>query len=221
MSEQMESGRPRESRVPERETARNGYRSQQNPDRNWHRESGYMRKRDWHDNRTKNDTDEKNRFNDEHRYHRNSPPRRSYERSSGRRRERDWSREGEREHDRNHSSSPRRHRRSNHDTEPPRLNKKNVIPDVHQEPKRNDKPPEIETAAQPINNQPSDNKNEETSLTPSDELEDVSAIMGFTSFGTTAGKKHGDIGAVFKQKKTKYRQYMNREGGFNRPLDRE
>ncbi|EPX73707.1 U4/U6 X U5 tri-snRNP complex subunit [Schizosaccharomyces octosporus yFS286] len=52
-------------------------------------------------------------------------------------------------------------------------------------------------------------------------MEDMQSMMGFSGFGTTTGKKHGDVGDVFKQKKAKYRQYMNRPGGFNRPLERD
>ncbi|KJZ71873.1 hypothetical protein HIM_08718 [Hirsutella minnesotensis 3608] len=48
----------------------------------------------------------------------------------------------------------------------------------------------------------------------------MQAMMGFGGFGTTKGKKiaGNDVGAVRKEKKTEYRQYMNRQGGFNRPL---
>lgn len=46
-------------------------------------------------------------------------------------------------------------------------------------------------------------------------------IMGFGGFDTTKNKKvtdnvHGDVHVLVKRK---YRQYMNRKGGFNRPLD--
>ena len=49
----------------------------------------------------------------------------------------------------------------------------------------------------------------------------MQAMMGFGGFGTTKQKKvpGNDVGAVRKEKKTEYRQYMNRVGGFNRPLD--
>lgn len=45
--------------------------------------------------------------------------------------------------------------------------------------------------------------------------------MGFCGFDTTKGKKveGNDAGAVHVILKRKYRQYMNRKGGFNRPLD--
>lgn len=50
--------------------------------------------------------------------------------------------------------------------------------------------------------------------------DDMAAMMGFGGFGTTKGKKvaGNNLGAVRKEKKTEYRQYMNRVGGFNRPL---
>ena len=50
--------------------------------------------------------------------------------------------------------------------------------------------------------------------------------MGFGGFGTTKGKAVEDNqssaarGASSKNKGRKYRQYMNRKGGFNRPLDK-
>jgi len=47
----------------------------------------------------------------------------------------------------------------------------------------------------------------------------LSDLMGFTKFSSTKGKKHQDYGTVEIKKKRSYRQYMNRPGGFNRPLD--
>lgn len=48
----------------------------------------------------------------------------------------------------------------------------------------------------------------------------MQAMMGFGDFGTTKNQKvvGNNVGAVRKEKKTEYRQYMNRQGGFNRPL---
>ena len=48
----------------------------------------------------------------------------------------------------------------------------------------------------------------------------MQAMMGFGGFGTTKNKKvlGNNVGGVHKEKKTEYRQYMNRPGGFNRPL---
>lgn len=44
--------------------------------------------------------------------------------------------------------------------------------------------------------------------------------MGFTRFRSTQNTKipGNNIYGVRKEKKIEYRQYMNREGGFNRPL---
>ncbi|KAI9802799.1 MAG: hypothetical protein M1833_001398 [Piccolia ochrophora] len=48
----------------------------------------------------------------------------------------------------------------------------------------------------------------------------MKAMMGFGGFGTTKQKKiaGNDAYSVRREKKTEYRQYMNRIGGFNRPL---
>lgn len=48
----------------------------------------------------------------------------------------------------------------------------------------------------------------------------MQAMMGLGGFGSTKGQKvaGNDVGAVRKGKKSEYRQYMNRQGGFNRPL---
>jgi len=50
---------------------------------------------------------------------------------------------------------------------------------------------------------------------------DMMRVMGFGSFDTTKNKKvkGNNAGAVHVLVKRKYRQYMNRKGGFNRPLD--
>ncbi|KTW28649.1 uncharacterized protein T551_02499 [Pneumocystis jirovecii RU7] len=49
----------------------------------------------------------------------------------------------------------------------------------------------------------------------------MAKMLGFSGFKTTHQQKveGNDVGAVYKVKPTKYRQYMNRRGGFNRPLD--
>ena len=53
-----------------------------------------------------------------------------------------------------------------------------------------------------------------------DEVE-VMKAMGFCGFSTTKGQKvsGNDVSAVHHVVQRKYRQYMNRKGGFNRPLD--
>ena len=66
-----------------------------------------------------------------------------------------------------------------------------------------------------------------------DEEDAMMALMGFGSFDTSKvsqcevyyailtmqGKKHEDVAAISAKPKREYRQYMNRRGGFNRPLD--
>lgn len=74
------------------------------------------------------------------------------------------------------------------------------------------------------------NKSKKSKAKPSEEDDDIEveddgmaamqAMMGFGGFGTTHQKKveGNNVSAVRKEKKTEYRQYMNRQGGFNRPL---
>ncbi len=54
-----------------------------------------------------------------------------------------------------------------------------------------------------------------------DEEIEMMKVMGFGNFDTSKGKKvkGNDVGDVHVVVKRKYRQYMNRKGGFNRPLD--
>ena len=61
---------------------------------------------------------------------------------------------------------------------------------------------------------------DEDIIVEDDAMADMQAMMGFGGFGTTHQKKvpGNDVYAVRKEKKTQYRQYMNRVGGFNRPL---
>ncbi|KAI0212871.1 hypothetical protein LSAT2_002196 [Lamellibrachia satsuma] len=53
-----------------------------------------------------------------------------------------------------------------------------------------------------------------------DEIE-MMKVMGFAGFDTTKGKhvNGNDVYVANIVHKRKYRQYMNRRGGFNRPLD--
>lgn len=56
-----------------------------------------------------------------------------------------------------------------------------------------------------------------------DPMEQMRQLMGFDTFDSTKGKKvdGADVSGVKKKKKAKFRQYMNREKGFNRPLSPE
>eukprot|EP00978_Attheya_sp_CCMP212_P027279 scaffold91356_cov51-Attheya_sp.AAC.2 len=68
---------------------------------------------------------------------------------------------------------------------------------------------------------------DEAELEGLDEDEQMRMLLGFSgSFATTKGtavednQKSAASGAAAKNKARKYRQYMNRKGGFNRPLDK-
>ena len=63
-------------------------------------------------------------------------------------------------------------------------------------------------------------EDDEEIIIEDDGMAAMQAMMGFGGFGTTQNKKvaGNDVSAVRKEKKTEYRQYMNRVGGFNRPL---
>lgn len=58
-----------------------------------------------------------------------------------------------------------------------------------------------------------------------DEEEQMRKLLGFEGFGTTKGQAVEDNqstaarGGAAKNKARKYRQYMNRKNGFNRPLE--
>ena len=51
----------------------------------------------------------------------------------------------------------------------------------------------------------------------------MAEMMGFAAFDSTSGKEVDDprckLEGVKRKDQRKYRQYMNRRGGFNRPLD--
>uniref|UniRef100_A0A8C6SU94 U4/U6.U5 small nuclear ribonucleoprotein 27 kDa protein n=1 Tax=Neogobius melanostomus TaxID=47308 RepID=A0A8C6SU94_9GOBI len=153
-----------------------------------------------------------------------TPPRRERRRSrSGsrdrdrRRRERDRSRDRDRERRRSRSRSPHRRRSRT----PPRRHRSSSLSPLRQKDRRDDdrkdskdkQPKPIEISAEDM-----EGKTEE-------EIE-MMKLMGFGSFNSTKGKKTSGsaVGAVNAYAvnvtmKRKYRQYMNRKGGFNRPLD--
>ena len=59
-----------------------------------------------------------------------------------------------------------------------------------------------------------------------DEEEKMRRLLGFDGFGSTKGEavednqKSAARGVATKNKARKYRQYMNRKNGFNRPLEK-
>jgi len=58
------------------------------------------------------------------------------------------------------------------------------------------------------------------SVDPDEEA--MAQMMGFGGFGTTKGQEvtGNQQGAALVKKQRTWRQYMNRRGGFNRPLDK-
>jgi len=64
------------------------------------------------------------------------------------------------------------------------------------------------------------NGTSEMDIDEDDEEAMMRKVMGFSTFKTTQNTKvpGNQIYGVRKEKKTVYRQYMNRDGGFNRPL---
>lgn len=70
-------------------------------------------------------------------------------------------------------------------------------------------------------------KVDEADLEGLDDEEQMQLLLGFTGgFGSTKGEKVASnqttaaVGVAAKNKARKYRQYMNRKNGFNRPLDK-
>ncbi|RKP04449.1 hypothetical protein THASP1DRAFT_21111 [Thamnocephalis sphaerospora] len=57
---------------------------------------------------------------------------------------------------------------------------------------------------------------------PADDEQAMMAMMGFTGFASTKGEHvaGAEMSGADVRKSRTYRQYMNRRGGFNRPLDR-
>ena len=70
------------------------------------------------------------------------------------------------------------------------------------------------------------NQEELEELEELDEEEQMQRMLGFGGFDSTKGKAVEDNqislakGSAAKNKARKYRQYMNRKGGFNKPLDK-
>ncbi|KAM4745371.1 U4/U6.U5 small nuclear ribonucleoprotein 27 kDa protein [Anableps anableps] len=151
-----------------------------------------------------------------------TPPRRERRRSRStsreherRRRDRDRSRSRDRDRDRRRSRSRSPHRRRSRT--PPRRHRSSSLSPVRQKDRRDDERKEVKDKpgkSIQISAEDMQGKTEE-------EIE-MMKMMGFGSFDSTKGKKtDGSVNAyaVNVTMKRKYRQYMNRKGGFNRPLD--
>eukprot|EP00105_Crassostrea_gigas_P029033 XP_011450848.1 PREDICTED: U4/U6.U5 small nuclear ribonucleoprotein 27 kDa protein [Crassostrea gigas] len=142
-------------------------------------------------------------------------PRRSRSRSRSPRRERRSSKERERRrHRRSRSRSPRRKSRSPHRTREHRSRSPR-----HKERKEKEREREPKQVEKVVYEKPEISEEDLKGL-PQDEA-DMMKIMGFGNFDSSKGKKvkGNDIYVANIPKKRRYRQYMNRRGGFNRPLD--
>ncbi|XP_071090802.1 U4/U6.U5 small nuclear ribonucleoprotein 27 kDa protein-like [Haliotis cracherodii] len=133
-------------------------------------------------------------------------------------RERRRSRSRERRHHRRRSRSPRGRRSRSHS---PRRRSRSASPgrersnsEDRETSKSSDKPVQLNSSH--VANKPKLDKQ-----TMSKEESDMMKVMGFSGFETTKNKKveGNDIYVTNLQRKRRYRQYMNRRGGFNRPLD--
>ncbi|KAJ8025664.1 U4/U6.U5 small nuclear ribonucleoprotein 27 kDa protein [Holothuria leucospilota] len=145
---------------------------------------------------------------------RSRSPRRERRRSTSRERER-----RRRERHRSHSRSPKRHRRSR--SRSPRR-RRSISP------RRRSRSRSVEIIEidkpETSQNVPVERKelDKETLQGLTDEDQEMYKIMGFVNFDTTKGKKTDSSTNMSDSQileKRKYRQYMNRRGGFNRPLD--
>ncbi|KAM3610541.1 uncharacterized protein V6R79_005417 [Siganus canaliculatus] len=150
-----------------------------------------------------------------------TPPRRERRRSRSnsrererRRRDRERSRSRDRDRERRRSRSRSPHRRRSRS---PRRHRSSSISPMRQKDRRDDERKETkEKAAKPIQISAEDMQGK------TEEEIEMMKLMGFATFDTTKGKKTegaGNAHAVNVTMKRKYRQYMNRKGGFNRPLD--
>ncbi|XP_031704872.1 U4/U6.U5 small nuclear ribonucleoprotein 27 kDa protein isoform X2 [Anarrhichthys ocellatus] len=144
-----------------------------------------------------------------------SPPRRAERRRSRsasrererKRRERERSRSRDRDRERRRSRSRSPHRRRSRS--PPRRHRSSSSPSEERKDSK-------EKSAKPITISAEDMEGK------TEEEIEMMKLMGFGSFETSKGRKtDGSVNAfaINVSMKRKYRQYMNRKGGFNRPLD--
>ncbi|KAH9524587.1 U4/U6.U5 small nuclear ribonucleoprotein [Bulinus truncatus] len=135
---------------------------------------------------------------------------------------RDRRRSRSRSRDRRHRKKRSRSRSPRHRSSPPRHRSRSNSP-RRRSPTPPKKAKEIESAkSEKKVSAPTESTALDTKLDGLDEEQmSMMKLMGFANFDTTKGKKvdGNEISAVNLQRKRRYRQYMNRRGGFNRPLD--
>ncbi|XP_041369289.1 U4/U6.U5 small nuclear ribonucleoprotein 27 kDa protein-like [Gigantopelta aegis] len=145
---------------------------------------------------------------------------RSRSRSRSPRRERRRSRS--RERDRRHRD---RHRRSRSRTPPTRHRSRSISPGSRKRSRSTSQKRHLSgKSAEKKLKSSSENLPKLDASQLADMTEDeiqMMQVMGFSGFTTTKGKKvdGNNIYEANISRKRRYRQYMNRRGGFNRPLD--
>ncbi|KAJ2865533.1 hypothetical protein GGH94_002130 [Coemansia aciculifera] len=139
-------------------------------------------------------------------------------------------RSSHRRHDRNEDQSPPRRRsreRSQHTTRPtqerlhqPRVRSRSRSPVKHKDHTNNSNNRDQSPPPPSKDNETSEATDE--ALQQMTEEEQMNALLGFGGFSTTKGKAvaGNNVGAANVKKQRKFRQYMNRKGGFNRLLDK-
>uniref|UniRef100_A0A3B3ZE26 U4/U6.U5 small nuclear ribonucleoprotein 27 kDa protein n=1 Tax=Periophthalmus magnuspinnatus TaxID=409849 RepID=A0A3B3ZE26_9GOBI len=129
------------------------------------------------------------------------------------RRDRERTRSRDRDRDRRRSRSRSPHRRRSRT--PPRRHRSSSLSPVRQKDRRDDDRKEKEKQSKPIQISAEDMEGK------TEEEIEMMKLMGFGSFDSTKKKIDSSVNAyaVNVTMKRKYRQYMNRKGGFNRPLD--
>ncbi|XP_067127397.1 U4/U6.U5 small nuclear ribonucleoprotein 27 kDa protein [Centruroides vittatus] len=153
---------------------------------------------------------------------RSRSPRRDRRRSRSRSRERDRDRDRRRDRHRSRSRSlsprgrsPRRHRSRSPRRRSWSRSPRRKLRDSGEGSSKDSRGavPKFLMERKPITDKDLEGKTEEE--------QDMIRMMGFSSFDSTKGKhvKGNGIYSVHIIHKRKYRQYMNRKGGFNRPLD--
>jgi hypothetical protein len=77
----------------------------------------------------------------------------------------------------------------------------------------------VDTEETPTRRQPKIMETEVAEDIPADEDLEISAMLGFKNFGSSKGQAHANFSGAKISKKIKHRQYLNRKGGQDKPLD--
>ncbi|PCH38029.1 DUF1777-domain-containing protein [Wolfiporia cocos MD-104 SS10] len=207
-------GRPRDAprRSRSRSPPRRGVERDRRPDR---RDYARDRERDRRDDRRRDDRDRRDHDRERERDGKKDPPPRDKDRDRGRERERDSERPRERD------ARPGEH--------PPERDARPESSRAAAEPDRS-RPAPAPASEEPPPARPRQDsemlvdgpeEGEEMDAANEDDA-DMMAMMGLSGFGSTKGKhvEGNQEGSVQIKKMRTWRQYMNRRGGFNRPLDK-